>query len=142
MTVIRKIAYNTIFAAGARIIAVALSLLNVGLIIRYLGKEGFGNYSLILAFLYVFNILADLGLYSLMTREISRPEADEKKIISNIFTLRIVALLVFLGIAAAIIWFFPYSHQVKIGTIIASVSFFFLSAGQVLMGIFQKYLKT
>ena len=96
MTIIRKIAYNTIFAAGARIIAVSLSLVSLGFITRYLGKEGFGNYSLILAFLYIFNILADLGLYSLMTREISRPGADERKIASNIFTIRIFALLLFL----------------------------------------------
>lgn len=141
MTVARKIAYNIAVSAGARIIAVALSLVGLGFITRYLGQEGFGNYSLILAFLYVFNILADLGLYSLMTREISRPGADEKKIASNIFTLRIAALLIFLGLAIIFIWFFPYSHQVKIGAIICSVSYLFLSASQVLMGIFQKYLR-
>src|SRR4030042_859562 len=141
MTVIRKIAYNTIFAAGARIIAVALSLVNLVLIIRYLGKEGFGNYSLILAFLYIFNILADLGLYSLMTREISRPGVDEKKIASNIFTLRLVALFVFLGLAIVLVWFFPYSNQIKLGAVIVSLAYFFLSASQVLMGIFQKYLR-
>src|SRR4030043_2055892 len=141
MTVIRKIAYNTIFAAGARIIAVALSLVNLGLIIRYLGKEGFGNYSLILAFLYIFNILADLGLYSLMTREISRPGVDERKISSNIFTIRIFVLLLFLGLAIVLIWFFPYTSQVKLGVVIGSVGYLFLSASQVLMGIFQKYLR-
>ena len=141
MTIIRKIAYNTIVSTGARVIAVALSLIGLGLITRYLGKEGFGNYSLVLAFLYIFNILADLGLYSLMTREISRPEVDEKKVASNIFTIRIVALLIFLGLAIICIWFLPYAPQVKLGVIIGSFSYFFLSASQVLMGIFQKYLK-
>jgi O-antigen/teichoic acid export membrane protein len=141
MTVIRKIAYNTIFSAGARVIAVALSLFSLGIIARYLGKEGFGDYSLILSFLYVFNILADLGLYSLMTREISRPEADEKKIASNIFTLRIVALFIFLALAVAMVWVFPYTERVKLGVVIASFGYLFLSASQVLMGIFQKHLR-
>jgi len=141
MTIVRKIAYNTIVSAGARIIAVALSLVSIGFITRYLGKEGFGNYSLILAFLYVFNILADFGLYSLMTREISRPGADEKKIASNIFTLRIVALLIFLGLGVILVWFFPYTNQVKLGVVIVSLGYFFLSASQVLMGVFQKYLR-
>ena len=141
MTMVRKIAYNTVVSAGARIVAVALSLVSLGFITRYLGKEGFGNYTLILAFLYVFNILADLGLYSLMTREISRPGVDEKKIASNIFTLRIVALLVFLGLGIILVWFFPYGKQVKLGIVIASISYFFLSASQVLMGVFQKYLR-
>ncbi|MBU4284881.1 flippase [Patescibacteria group bacterium] len=142
MTVVRKIAYNTVISAGARLIGVALSLVSLGLIARYLGTEGFGNYSLILAFLYTFNNIADLGLYSLMVREISKPDADEKKIASNIFTIRLVAVLVFMAVASIIIWFFPYSSQVKNGTLIAAVSFIFLSMGQVLMGIFQKYLRT
>jgi len=141
MTIVRKIAYNTIVSAGARIIAVALSLVNLGFITRYLGKEGFGDYSLILAFLYIFNILADFGLYSLMTREISRPGADEKKIASNIFTIRIIALLVFLGLGVILVWFFPYTLQVKLGVVIVAISYFFLSASQVLMGVFQKYLR-
>jgi len=141
MAVIKKIAYNTVFSAGARIIAVALSLFSLGIIARYLGKEGFGDYSLILSFLYVFNILADLGLYSLMTREISRPGADENKIASNIFTLRIVALFIFLALAVSLVWLFPYTERVKLGVVIASFGYLFLSASQVLMGIFQKYLK-
>lgn len=141
MALVKKIAYNTVTATGARIVGVALSLVSIGLIARYLGKEGFGSYSLVLAFLYTFNILADLGLYSLMTREISRPGADEKKIASNIFTIRIAALLLFLGLAIIVIWFFPYPTQVKLGVLIGSVAYLLMSASQVLMGIFQKYLK-
>jgi O-antigen/teichoic acid export membrane protein len=141
MTLVRKIAYNTIVASGARILGVALSLISIGFIARYLGKEGFGSYSLILAFLFTFNILADLGLYSLMVREISRPKADEKKIASNIFTIRIVALLIFLSLAIIIVWFLPYTSQVKLGVAVASIAFLFLSASQILMAIFQKYLR-
>jgi len=141
MTFISKIAYNTLVSAGARLIGVALSLISLGFIARYLGQEGFGNYALILAFLSIFNILADFGLYSLMTKEISRPGADEKKIASNIFTLRIVILLISLGTAFIAVWFFAYPFQVKIGVAIGAVAFLFLSASQVLMGIFQKYLR-
>ena len=142
MTLVRKIAYNTVVSTGARLIGVALSLISIGLIARYLGNDGFGSYSLILAFLYIFDSFADLGLYSLMVREISKSEIDEKKVVSNIFTIRIIALLVFIGIASIVVWFFPYPIEVKIGTMIAGVSFLFLSMGQVLMGIFQKYLRT
>lgn len=142
MTLVSKIAYNTAVSTGARVIGVALSLVGIGFIARYLGQEGFGSYALILAFLAIFNILADLGLYTLMTREISRPNADEKKIASNIFTLRIAVLLVFLSLAFILVWLFPYPLQVKIGVAIGAVAFLFLSASQVLMGIFQKYLRT
>lgn len=142
MTIVRKIAYNTIISTGARLLGVALSLVTIGLVARYLGKDGFGSYSLILAFLYTFDSLADLGLYSLMIREISKPGVDEKRVVSNIFTIRVVALLSLLLIASLVVWFFPYSNQVKSGTMLAAISFLFLSMGQVLMGIFQKYLRT
>lgn len=137
-----KIAYNTAISTIGKIIGVALSLISIGFIARYLGQEGFGSYSLILAFLSIFNVLADFGLYSLMVREISRPNADEKKIASNIFSLRVVILIISLGIAFGAVWFFPYPHIVKIGVGIGAIAFLLLSASQALMGIFQKYLHT
>lgn len=142
MTIVKKIAYNTFISTGARIIGVALSLIGIGFITRYLGQEGFGSYSLILVFVSVFDVLADFGLYSLMTREISKPGADEKKIASNIFTIRIFTLLIFLAIAIVSVWFFPYPLKIKTGVAVMSLSCFFLSACQVLMGIFQKNLRT
>jgi len=141
MSLVSKIAYNTVVSVGARILGVALSLIGIAFIARYLGQEGFGNYSLILAFLYTFNILADLGLYSLMIRDISKPGANEQKIASNIFTIRVVASILFLGLAALLVWFFPYSFQVKIGVAVVSLAYLFSSCSQVLMGIFQKRLK-
>jgi O-antigen/teichoic acid export membrane protein len=76
MTLVRKIAYNTVVSTGARLIGVALSLISIGLIARYLGNDGFGTYSLVFAFLYIFDSLADLGLYSLLVREISKSDVD------------------------------------------------------------------
>ncbi|MBU2564341.1 flippase [Patescibacteria group bacterium] len=142
MTLARKIAYNTIISTGARIIAVSLSLVSIGFIARYLGQEGFGNYSLVLAILFTFDILADFGLYSLMVREISKPKADEKKIASNIFTIRIIAILFFLGLAILFVFILPYTSQIRLGVVIGSIGFIFLSSSQVLMGVFQKYLRT
>lgn len=141
MSLSRKIAYNTLVSAGARIISIALALINIGLITRYLGISKFGDYTLVLVFVYIFSIFADLGLYSLLTREISRENADEKKITSNIFTLRLVASGVFLSLAPVAGYFFPYSSFVKTGLILGAIMYFFLSLAQVITGVFQKYLK-
>jgi len=137
----KKIAYNSIISSGARIIGLALSLVIIGFITRYLGKDGFGYYSVILAFLYFFTVLADLGLYSICLRDISRPNADEKKIINNSFTLRFFAGLFIFSFAPIIVYFFPYTNEVKLGVLIGSFGFWMMSNHQVLMGVFQKYLK-
>ncbi|MAF20587.1 MAG: hypothetical protein CMI55_02810 [Parcubacteria group bacterium] len=137
----KKIAYNTVIAAGTRIVGLVLSLIIIGFITRHLGQVGFGYYATVLAFLYFFTVLADLGLYSICVRDISRPKADEKKIVSNVFTLRLFAGLFIFGLAPLVVYFLPYPDQVKIGVLIGTVGFWFLSNQQVLMGVFQKYLR-
>ncbi len=138
---VRQIAYNTIASAGARILGLALSLITIGFITRYLGQEGFGYYATILAFLYFFTVLADLGLYSICVREISRPQANEIKIANNAFTLRFFFGLFIFSLAPIIIYFLPYPGEVKLGTAIAALAFWLNSNQQVLMGVFQKYLR-
>ena len=104
--------------------------------------EGFGDYSIIFAFLYIFSVFADFGLYNILTREISKPDADEKSIIANAFIARTILLILFLGISLLIVFFTPYSFQAKIGVLVAVPGIAFLSLSQVLMGVFQKHLKT
>ena len=136
----QKIAYNAIFSAGARVIEVALALFIIGLTTRYLGTSGFGDYIIVVTFIYIFSVLADLGLYSIVVREISREGADEEKIVNNAFTLRTFAGLFFLGSAFFVSLLFPYSWDVKMGIAVAAMGFWILSNTQVLMGLFQKHL--
>jgi O-antigen/teichoic acid export membrane protein len=137
----KKIAYNTIISAASRILGTAIALTTLGLITRYLGQDGFGNYSIVMAFLYIFSVLADLGLYSITLREISKEGADESEIVSHAFSFRFFSGLFIFGLAPAIAWLFPYSIETKIGIAIASFGFWFLSNTQVLVTVFQKYLK-
>lgn len=86
--------------------------------------------------------VADLGLYSIMTREISKPGSNESEIISKIFGLRIASIILFFLISFTALLFLPYSFNVKVGAVIASLGFVLMSANQLLMGVFQKYLRT
>ena len=136
----QKIAYNAFFSAGARIVEVALAFLIIKLIIDYLGVSGFGDYITVVTFIYIFSVFADLGLYSIVVREISREGANERKIISNAFTLRLTAGVFILGIAYFVSLLFPYSSNVQYGIAAAALGFWVLSNIQVLMGLFQKHL--
>jgi len=141
MNLTQKIALNAAVSSGARITELAISLVIIGLITRFLGESGFGDYATVLAFVYIFTVLADLGLYSIVVREISREGADEEKIINSALTLRMIGGLLILGSAYFISLFFPYSSQIQIGIAIAAAGFWFLSNCQVLMGLFQKRLR-
>jgi O-antigen/teichoic acid export membrane protein len=137
----KKIAYNTIIAAGGRVFGLTLSLITIGLITRYLGETGFGFYTTIVAFLYFFTVLSDLGLYAICVRDISKIKANERKIASNAFTIRFFGGLFFFALAPVVAYFFPYAEQVKTGILIAGAGFWLMSNQQVLIGVFQKYLK-
>ncbi|MEA2113057.1 MAG: flippase [Patescibacteria group bacterium] len=137
----KRIAYNTVISAGARVIGLAISLITISLIARYLGNVEFGYYAIVLAFLFFFSVLADLGLYSICLRDISRSGADEKKIVSNVFTLRFFVGLLFFILAPLFVCFFPYPSQIKLGVLIGAIGFWLLSNQQVLVGIFQKHLR-
>jgi O-antigen/teichoic acid export membrane protein len=140
MVIARKIAYNVLVSTVSKILATILALVSIGLITRYLGKEGFGDYATVMAFFSFFVAIGDLGLYSVSTREISRPGADESAIMSSVFTIRIATAFLVLIISPIIVFFFPYPAEVKYAIVIIAVSFLFSACYQVLNGVFQKHL--
>ncbi len=108
---------------------------------RYLGPVGFGQYTIVVAFLQFFAIFGDMGLTLITAQIISQPQANEQKLLSNIFTLRIISSLLFFLAAPIVSWFFPYPFKIKIAIAIFSLAFFFTSLTQVLTGLFQKKLQ-
>lgn len=142
MVIARKIAYNVAISSVSKVFSTVLALVSIGFITRYLGKEGFGNYATVLAFLSFFASLADLGLYHISTREISRLGANQEKIIGNIFSLRLISSTAVFIISPLVVLFFDYPPEVKKGIIIVAASFIFSSGYQILNGVFQKNLAT
>src|SRR3989338_4128523 len=141
MALARKIAYNVVLNSFLKVFStVVLSLLSIRLITGYLGQEGFGEYSTVLAFFAFFSAIADLGLSSVMAREISREGADEKKILSKIFSLRLTASFVVFLLSPLLILFFDYSRDLKIGIFIAAGAILFSTVSLMLNGVFQKRL--
>jgi O-antigen/teichoic acid export membrane protein len=136
----RRIAYNVVISSAAKIAGTVLALVGIGFITRYLGKEGFGDYSTVLAFFTFFSALADLGLYAISTREISRPGSDELEILGNVFSMRLFLSVAVVLITPLLVFAFPYSSAVKFGIMIAAFAYVFSSSYAVLIGLFQKRL--
>jgi len=140
MSLAKKIAHNTLIQIAGKIVSTVLGLFSLALITRYLGQTGFGEYTTIVTFLTFFAVIADLGLTLITVQMISGQKSDENKILNNLFSLRLVSALFFLGLAPITVIFFPYSAAVKVGVLIAAVSFVFPTLNQVLVGLFQKKL--
>jgi len=141
MTLSSKIAYNTIIQLVGKIISTVLGLISLAMMTRYLGQAGFGSYTTIITFVSFFAIIADLGLTLVTVQMISQPNVKENKILNNLFGLRLISIIIFLGLAPIIAFLAPYPTLVKTGIIIADLSFIFPALSQVIIGLFQKKLR-
>jgi O-antigen/teichoic acid export membrane protein len=141
MSLTRRVAHNTIIQFIGKFISIFLGVLTVSIMARYLGATGFGQYSTIMAYLQFFGILVDMGLALTVVRLISDPQHNQEQMVNNVLALRFFSALIFLGLAPLIVFFFPYDYLVKIGVAITTLSFFFISLNQILIGLFQKELK-
>ncbi|OIO17549.1 hypothetical protein COV56_01305 [Candidatus Kuenenbacteria bacterium CG11_big_fil_rev_8_21_14_0_20_37_9] len=137
MSLSRKIALNTGLHALGKFGASFIGIFVVAILTRYLGIDGYGNYTTIFAYLFFFAILSDLGLYVVTVNELNKSEYGEEKFFNNIFTLRFFSALVLMIAASAIIWLFPYSLIIKLGVIVASFSIFLNLLDQLLVAFFQ-----
>lgn len=141
MSLTGRVARNTIIQVGGKIIGTVLGLIVVALLTRYLGTEGYGQYTTVIAYLGFFSVVADLGLYLIVVREISKENANPEKVLGNVFSLRIIFAGAILALAAFVSLFLNYPTIVKQGIWLGALSFVFISLDQVMVGLFQKFLK-
>jgi O-antigen/teichoic acid export membrane protein len=142
MSFTRAVAHNTVIQTGGKILSTLLGLVTFALLARYLGQEGFGQYTTIFAYLGFFSVLADFGLYVIVVRELGRKERSEGFILGNLLGLRLALAVSILALGILVSAFFPYPGTVKTGILIGSFSFLFVAVVQLLVGLFQAHLKT
>jgi len=142
MSLSRKIAKNTMIQMVGKIISTVLGLFSLGLITRYLGQEGYGEYTTVIAFLTIFAVIADFGLTLVTVQMISglKEKEKEERILNNLFSFRLVSIILLLLISPLFLFFLPYSAAVKWGVLITAPYFIFPALTQIIIGLLQKKL--
>ena len=143
----KKIYTNTIAQIAGKIITALISILLIKVLTGYLDVAGYGLYSKIYNYLSIFAVIADLGLYTITVRELTRYADDVKmvaKISGNILSLRTLSgiLIIWLSLAIAPLLTGYDSPMVLMG--IAIVSLFTLAGliNSSLMSYLQATLHT
>jgi O-antigen/teichoic acid export membrane protein len=137
MSYSKKIAFNTIIQLIGRVTSTGISIVIIALLTRRLGVTGYGEYSIVFAYLGLYAVLADFGFFYMLVRKLSANEGDAIETSSNLITMRTVAAIVIYLIACLIIQFFPYTHSVKEAVLIGSIAFLATSLQNTIFGIFQ-----
>lgn len=134
----KSISYNVGIVVVGRVIVGLVSLFTVGIITRSLGPDGYGSYNTIVAFVFLFMSLADGGLYSVLLKEISRDDRNEKRLVNNLFTYRLILTVFFIVIGNIVAYFLNYSGEIRLGIALASLFAVGSSLVQILNPVFQK----
>lgn len=138
MSLAASVGRNTIIQFIGKVFGTLLGVITAAVIQRYLRPEGFGAYTAAMAYVSFFSVVADLGLYLILIRDINKPNADVSKIISTMLGLRWASALLILGGSAIVVWALPfYSVAVKQAIQIGAISFVAVAGTQLLVALFQ-----
>lgn len=141
MSTVRKIAKNTSLVLVWTALNKFISLLIALYLARYLGLVEYGNYSFIAAYALFFGVFIDLGINTVVVREISKNRERAGELIANSIGIKLT-LFVFVFLAAfSIINLSGYSPEIKTGVLIALSGLIFSSLVSLLTSLFQADLK-
>lgn len=137
----KKVAYNTGAQIAGKILVTLVAAVSVVILTRYLGPTDYGKYTLALAYLGLFGIFADVGLFTIVVREISRTPEKTEEIVGNVMTLRLVLAVLVILAAIGISYFLPYPPDVQIAIMIVGVSILFGLVNSSMVTVFQARLR-
>lgn len=141
MNSIQRITKNISVLFISQIFSYILGFLSLTYSARYLGVEGFGLLSLALAFTGIFTIFLELGIDTLLIREIAVNNSLAKNYTANAIFIRIILALITFGVIFLILQVVDYNYETMIIILIISVYMIFNSFSQFFYAIFQAFEK-
>jgi len=140
---LKKIASNTLYQIFAKIWTAIISIFMLSILTNYLTIELFWMYSKIYNYLWIFSFFADLWLYTIAIREISKNDKDTKKIIWNIMSLRLLLWLTIIILSLSIAYFMPWynSNLAMVSIFIVSIFTIFWLLNSSILSLMQSEMK-
>jgi O-antigen/teichoic acid export membrane protein len=146
MSLAKKVALNTIIQIAGRILGLLIMLVTTNYIANHLVVDwsvlvGYGQYTIIFAYVSLIAVAADLGMFTWLVREMTgKSDQYIGDLVGTALAFRLLILFVSLGVISIFIPFMPYASEVKSGIIIGVIIAFSLLFSQVMAAIFQTHL--
>ena len=137
--IVNRMAKNTGWIIFGHLLNTAIGLITVTYLARYLGSEGFGKYSFVYAYLWFFGIITDLGINTILVRDISRDRAGAAIFIGNVIIIKLLLSILTIFLSCLIIVYLKSSSEIRTLVFIGALGFIF-SFGSVYRVIFQASL--
>lgn len=119
-----------------------LSFVLVMAISRYLGVDGLGEYSLVLAYAGIFQTLASLGLVSLIVREVAKKPEEVHVFLLNSVVFGAVSSVVSLGAMIGLVSVMGYERSVFTASMVMAFSVLPSTPIWYMDGVFRSFEKS
>ncbi|HEV3378609.1 MAG TPA: flippase [Thermoleophilaceae bacterium] len=137
----RLVASNTAVQVGGKAAVLAIGLVSIAVITRYLGPDDYGRYTLALTYMQLFAVLADVGLFTIVVRDISRDPERTEELVGNTLTLRLLLSAAVIVVAAAISLLLPYDEDVRVAILLAGLPLLFGMLNSTFVAVLQSRLR-
>lgn len=140
-SVVGRVARNTAAQALGKAAVLTIGAVSIAVTTRYLGASDYGKLALALAFVQMLGLLADLGLLTVVVRQISRDPAQTQELVSNTLALRLVLSLGVIAVAGLLSLALPYTPEVRVAILIAGVPLVLGLANTALVAVLQARMR-
>lgn len=139
MTTLARIAKNSMVLLGAKIFDAVVGLVTLGLIARYLGVHQFGEYAFVRAFCSVIMIIANMGLVSIITREVARDREKASTHLGAGITLMALFSLLSLAVLIIAVELIGPGRPLKLAVYLTGLAFVFSIFGNLFSAVFRAF---
>lgn len=136
---LRRFLKNIGYLYGVNILGSIILFFQGVILIRYLGSENYGMWSLARSLPAMIYILADLGINSVILREIAHQPTREtiRKHFANTLFIKIFLSFIFLSVVALLTLLLDYSHEVIILIFLSTFSYVAITFAEVVIILFK-----
>lgn len=135
------LARSSLLQISGKLLGILFGIGTFYALLSFFGTEGYGIFTTALTYVTFFSIVVDFGLTITTAQMIAEYGADEKRILANLFALRVTTALVFMTLAPLSAWFLPGNENIFPLICVASATYFFGAISQMFLGVFQKRLE-
>lgn len=141
MNVTQRIITNSIILNTSHVITKLINLALILIFTRMLGTEGFGIYNFSYAYVIIFMVLANLGLNTLLTREIARNKSQINLFLGKSIPLLFILSVIILFIINVSISFIHWDTTTKLAIRIFSLFLVFDNFSRHFIAVFRAFEK-
>ena len=137
----RRVASNTAVQLAGKGAVLAIGLVSIAVLTRYLGPEDYGKYTLALMYMQLFGVLADVGIFTTVVREISKQPERTEELVGNALALRLLLSIGVIVLAVGVSLLLPYERQVRVAILIAGAPLLIGMVNTTFVAVLQSRLR-